>query len=188
MPLSKNWKMVGGTVSMAVALGAGVASAQTDESAQPIALADQVSLSELGTTSTTEAPPTTTLLPVTDETLASPFDSPDTPEPVDADGDGLSDAVEADLGTDPLNADTDGDGWTDGDEVKVYGTDPLDARSNPDGVALDDSPESPDSADTPPTPDTPDSPDSADTPPTPDSPDTPDSPESVDSPNSSDTP
>ena len=184
--------MVGGTVSMAVALGAGVASAQTDETAQPIALDDQVSLSELITTSITAAPPTTTLLPVTDETLASPFDSPDAPDPVDTDGDGLSDAVEADVGTDPLNADTDGDGWTDGDEVQVYGTDPLDARSNPDAVAVDDdSPESPDSADTPPTPDTPDSPDSADTPPTPDSPDTPDtpdSPESVDSPDSADTP
>jgi hypothetical protein len=43
----------------------------------------------------------------------------------DADGDGLDDADEQDLGTDPENADTDGDGRGDGDEVAA-GTDPLD--------------------------------------------------------------
>jgi len=35
----------------------------------------------------------------------------------DTDGDGLSNAQEQELGTDPENADTDGDGYTDGDEV-----------------------------------------------------------------------
>jgi len=47
---------------------------------------------------------------------------------LDSDGDGLSDAEEAALGTDPNNPDTDGDGLTDGEEVKTYKTDPL----NPD--------------------------------------------------------
>ena len=41
----------------------------------------------------------------------------------DADGDGLTDAEEAQLGTDPANPDTDGDGILDGNEV-VVGSDP----------------------------------------------------------------
>jgi len=49
---------------------------------------------------------------------------------VDSDGDGLTDAEEADLGTDPNNADTDGDGYSDGDEVAGY-TDPLAADDHP---------------------------------------------------------
>ena len=44
----------------------------------------------------------------------------------DMDGDGLLDAEEAAIGTDPLNPDTDGDGFDDGEEVLVMGTDPLD--------------------------------------------------------------
>ena len=46
----------------------------------------------------------------------------------DTDGDGLSDKLEYQLGTNPLKADTDGDGFSDGDEVLLLGTDPL----NPD--------------------------------------------------------
>lgn len=38
--------------------------------------------------------------------------------PVDTDGDGLEDAREAAIGTDPNNPDTDGDGFQDGEEVK----------------------------------------------------------------------
>lgn len=56
-------------------------------------------------------------------------------QPVDTDGDGLTDAQEADLGTDPNNADTDGDGLTDGDEVNNYGTDPLQADTDGDGLS-----------------------------------------------------
>jgi hypothetical protein len=47
---------------------------------------------------------------------------------VDTDDDGLSDAEEATLGTNPNNPDTDNDGLGDREEVKVYKTDPL----NPD--------------------------------------------------------
>ena len=43
----------------------------------------------------------------------------------DSDGDGLSDADEQRLGTDPNNPDTDGDGISDGQEVSVLSTDPL---------------------------------------------------------------
>jgi len=46
----------------------------------------------------------------------------------DSDNDGLKDAEEAELGTDPEKIDTDGDGLFDNEEVSVYKTDPL----NPD--------------------------------------------------------
>ena len=51
-----------------------------------------------------------------------------TPASRDTDGDGLTDAREAQIGTDPNDPDTDDDGLKDGEEVDVYGTDPL----NPD--------------------------------------------------------
>ena len=53
----------------------------------------------------------------------------------DADADGLTNAEEATLGTDPLRADTDGDGLSDGDEVHVYHTNPLAADTDGDGVS-----------------------------------------------------
>ena len=46
----------------------------------------------------------------------------------DADQDGLTNAEEAELGTDPNDADSDGDGYSDADEVHA-GTDPTDAGS-----------------------------------------------------------
>jgi hypothetical protein len=51
----------------------------------------------------------------------------------DDDNDGLSDAQEAGLGTNPLVADTDGDGFDDGVEVAA-GTDPLDPDDFPAGA------------------------------------------------------
>lgn len=48
----------------------------------------------------------------------------------DSDGDGLSDELEGELGTDPYDPDTDGDGVSDGDEY-TFGTDPLDANDYP---------------------------------------------------------
>ncbi|WP_228559412.1 MULTISPECIES: Ig-like domain-containing protein [Myxococcus] len=53
---------------------------------------------------------------------------------VDTDGDGLTDAEEVVLGTDPTNPDTDGDGLPDGIEVNTAGTDPLDDDSDDDGI------------------------------------------------------
>lgn len=48
--------------------------------------------------------------------------------PIDTDGDGLSDAKEKEIGTNPNKADSDGDGLIDGDEVLVWKTNP----QNPD--------------------------------------------------------
>lgn len=53
----------------------------------------------------------------------------------DQDGDGLTDAEEDELNTDPVLADTDGDGLSDGDEVNVYGTLPLIDDTDGDGLA-----------------------------------------------------
>ena len=54
---------------------------------------------------------------------------------VDSDNDGLSDAEELQLGTDPRNPDTDGDGLFDGEEEKVYHTNPLDKDTDKDGYS-----------------------------------------------------
>jgi len=55
-------------------------------------------------------------------------------DPTDTDHDGLTDAEEAVYRTDPAVADTDGDGWDDFQELRTYGTDPLDPAANPDTV------------------------------------------------------
>jgi len=55
--------------------------------------------------------------------------------PLDSDGDGLSDAEELKLGTNPHNPDTDGDGLTDGEEVHKYHTDPLNPDTDYDGLS-----------------------------------------------------
>ncbi len=59
----------------------------------------------------------------------------DDQNPVDTDGDGLTDAEEAELGTNPTNPDTDEDGLFDGEEVREGGpgTDPTKYDTDGDG-------------------------------------------------------
>jgi len=52
---------------------------------------------------------------------------------IDSDKDGLTDAEEKQLGTDPNQADTDGDQLSDYDEVKKWHTDPLKIDTDGDG-------------------------------------------------------
>lgn len=53
---------------------------------------------------------------------------------VDSDEDGVSDAVEMIIGTDPENPDSDGDGLTDGEELYTHMTNPLIADTDDDGL------------------------------------------------------
>jgi hypothetical protein len=54
---------------------------------------------------------------------------------VDTDGDGLPDAREIALGTEPNNPDSDDDGLTDGDEIDFYDTEPLSPDTDGDGLS-----------------------------------------------------
>ena len=55
-------------------------------------------------------------------------------DPDDVDADGLTDAMELLMATDPTVRDTDGDGLIDGDEVNLHGSDPLLLDTDGDGL------------------------------------------------------
>ena len=87
-----------------------------------------------------EVIPTPTPTPV--EVTPTPTDPTPTPTPtpvedlqVDTDGDLLTDAYEATIGTDPTLADTDGDGLNDFDDVFIWGFDPLNSDSDANGIS-----------------------------------------------------
>src|SRR3989344_5439177 len=79
--------------------------------------------------STPEAPP---VVPETPPPSIPP--PPPVQQPVDTDGDGLTDAQEATLGTNANAAATDGDGLPDGEEANTTRTDPLRAATDGDGL------------------------------------------------------
>jgi len=85
-------------------------------------------------TTAAQTPQIATPAPTTDEQASGPVAEDEAPVEiagsVDSDGDGLDDATESELGTDPLLWDTDSDGVSDGEEVAA-GTDPLDPASVP---------------------------------------------------------
>ena len=80
----------------------------------------------------TEEPPTED--PPTEEPPTEEPPTEDPSEPVDSDGDGLTDEEETELGTDPTTVDSDGDGLTDYQEVECYDTDPMEADTDGDGL------------------------------------------------------
>jgi len=57
------------------------------------------------------------------------------PSILDSDHDGLTNAQEAELGTDQNNADSDGDGLKDNIEVQTYHTNPLSQDTDKDGYS-----------------------------------------------------
>src|SRR5215203_2448762 len=85
-------------------------------------------------TTAAQTPQIATPAPTTDEQASGPVAEDEAPVEiagsVDSDGDGLDDATESELGTDPLLWDTDSDGVSDGEEVAA-GTDPFDPASFP---------------------------------------------------------
>ncbi|HEU0164695.1 MAG TPA: hypothetical protein VFQ54_06580, partial [Thermomicrobiales bacterium] len=109
-----------------------VASPATPAPATPIKAATVAPTKAVptATTAPTKVPPTRTPAPKPSPTkvvtpkaspAASPGASPAARNPkADDDKDGLTNAQEAALGTDPENPDTDADGISDGDEVNVY--------------------------------------------------------------------
>jgi len=72
--------------------------------------------------------------PAPESTDTAPVDTTVATE-TDLDADNEPDALEADLGLDPSNADTDADGVADGDELNIYGTDPTVYDTDGDGAS-----------------------------------------------------
>lgn len=66
-------------------------------------------------------------------------EDPDTLDPaafeIDSDEDGVSDAIEIAIGTDPHNPDTEGDGLNDGEEIYEHMTDPFNPDTDDDGLS-----------------------------------------------------
>ncbi|MGC4107722.1 MAG: hypothetical protein QM753_15480 [Thermomicrobiales bacterium] len=110
----------GGATYIAAHIGAKLPSVAT-----PVSTATPVPATPTATTAPTETPAPTSTPQPTATTAPSPTATEDPATAIDTDGDGLSDAEEARLGTDPTNPDTDADGINDGNEVNVFKTDPL---------------------------------------------------------------
>lgn len=69
-----------------------------------------------------------------DQSLSNQQATAESAKPGDADGDGLLDTQEKELGTDAHNKDTDGDGLLDGEEATRYKTDPIEKDTDKDGL------------------------------------------------------
>ncbi len=79
---------------------------------------------------------TSTTSPVISEKEEMTLSSDEAPAPSDIDNDGIDDALEELLGSDPASDDSDGDGIADHTEMTVLGTDP--SKSDTDGNGVDD--------------------------------------------------
>lgn len=118
MTLTRNHYIAMGGVTIVLLLGISIFLLRNRGDVETIDLVPST------TTATSTLPQTTTGTPATG-TVSSDERSN---EP-DSDRDGVSDAKEVELKTDPTKADTDGDGSLDYEEI-VMGTNPLDAESH----------------------------------------------------------
>ena len=160
MPISKKWKVVGGSVSAAVLLGGGIATADLGDAPGRIALDDQVPVSEVVMKA---ADSSDSLLASLLDDLAQDDDSLDSP---------FDESVE-----------------TPDDDETVDSPDDDETVDSPDDNETVDSPEDDETVDSPDDDDTVDSPEDDETVDSPDDDDTVDSPEddeSVDSPDDDD--
>lgn len=126
-----------GTTVYAGYVGASIPTATPASSPQPTAKPVTPTLAAANPTPVPPTPTEAAATPVPTEAPASPTAVPPTATtapPADTDEDGLTDAQEADVGTDPANPDTDDDGINDGDEVNTWKTDPV--NNDTDGDVL----------------------------------------------------
>lgn len=94
----------------------------------PVTMADILGVTEASVSGVEE--PSALIVP----SAPTPSLSEPTSGSGDADGDGLTNDQELQLGTDPNNPDTDGDGLTDGEEAAQYSTDPRKFDTDGDGL------------------------------------------------------
>jgi hypothetical protein len=124
-----------GSVVYAAYVGSTVPASATPEAATPMPATPLPATPAPGTPVPTPEPTAAPAEP-TPEPTAEPTAAP-ADDGTDTDQDGLTDVQEAALGTDPANPDTDEDGITDGDEVNVWGSDPLNLDSDGDTLYED---------------------------------------------------
>jgi len=119
-----------GTSSVSMAPGtltSGVAREGANAVRAPEAEAAPAPVEEAAPEPVADAAPAETSEPVAADTAVA--------TETDLDADNEPDALEADLGLDPSNADTDADGVADGDELNIYKTDPTLFDTDGDGVS-----------------------------------------------------
>ncbi|MCX6800186.1 MAG: hypothetical protein NT091_03500, partial [Candidatus Falkowbacteria bacterium] len=110
--------------------------ATTTEPAAPVAVEPPAAVLEpVATTSieTASSSADAAIAPIPEQLIATSA-VPENIVPVDTDHDGLTDAEEQKLGTNPLLVDTDGDGLTDYEEVNVYFTSSLATDTDSDAL------------------------------------------------------
>lgn len=133
------WKPIVGLVVAILIIGAGGAISYVFLSAKaPVVPAAQPSAN--GNANTTPSAPSAAPTTPVAQAPTSPVPTPTAAPELDSDGDGLSDAQEAEIGTNPQSADSDNDGLSDGEEIFIYHTNPLKSNTNgdgyPDGTAV----------------------------------------------------
>jgi hypothetical protein len=89
-----------------------------------------MTITKTGSADAAQAAPAAGTPVATEESAVAPAPA----DPIDADGDGLEDTIEAELGTDTADVDTDDDGATDGDEYYVHQTGTRNPDNDGDGV------------------------------------------------------